>query len=146
MNLTLQKRLAADVLDCSKKRVKFDPERLHDIDEAITKEDIRALIDEGAIAEQQKQGVSRARAKHRQKQRRKGRQRNDGSKKGTPNAQKSSKERWADKVRAQRAYLKELKEDGEIDNQTYRKLYKMVKGGYFRSKRHIRLVLEEREV
>ena len=40
MNLNLQKRLAANVIGCSEKRVVFDPSRLEDIKEAITKTDI----------------------------------------------------------------------------------------------------------
>ncbi len=143
MDLKLQKRLASDILKCSEKRVKMDPARLRDIDEAITKTDIRELIGEGAIWKEQKKGVSRGRANHKQKQKSKGRQQGDGSRKGTPNARKDKKQRWADRVRAQRNFLKELKEKDILDNRTYRKLYKMVKGGYFRSKRHIKLYMEE---
>jgi large subunit ribosomal protein L19e len=144
MDLQLQKRLAADVLDCSEKRVKFDPKRLHDIDEAITKTDIRVLVGEGAIRKEQKQGVSRARAKHHQNQKRKGRRKGQGNRKGTPNARENKKDRWKNKVRAQRKFIKELKENDVIDNDVYRKLYNMIKGGFFRSKRHIKLVLNER--
>ncbi len=146
MDLTLQKRLAADVLDVSKKRVKMEPARLNDISEAITKTDIRELISEGAIWKEQKKGVSRARANQNQRQKSKGLQKGDGSRKGTPTARKKSKDRWMDKVRAQRKFLKKLKENNHVDNQTYRKLYKMVKGGYFRSKRHIKLYMEERDL
>ena len=48
-DLSAQKRLAADVLDVGKNRVWFDPERQGDIAEAITREDVRELVDEGAI-------------------------------------------------------------------------------------------------
>ena len=37
MNLKTQKRLAADVLGCSQKRVRFDQEALESISEAIQK-------------------------------------------------------------------------------------------------------------
>ena len=59
MNLIVQKRIAADILGCSKKRVVFDQERLSDIKEAITKADLRGLVSEGAIHKVQKKGVSR---------------------------------------------------------------------------------------
>ena len=49
MKLDNQKRLAAQILKCSKKRVKFDPDRSSDIKESITKADIRNLIKEEAI-------------------------------------------------------------------------------------------------
>ncbi len=49
MKLTVQKRLAASLFKCSEKRVWFDEDRLADIKEAITKNDIKALISQGAI-------------------------------------------------------------------------------------------------
>ena len=63
MMLKLQKRLAADVLGCSEKRVLFDQDRLEDIKEAITKLDIRSLIADGTIREKPIKGISRARAR-----------------------------------------------------------------------------------
>ena len=48
-------------------------------------------------------------------------------------------------VRAQRTLLKELKEKKEIDAKLYKELYLKVKGGFFRSKRHIQLYLKERK-
>ena len=44
--LNVQKRLAAQILKCGRNRVRFDPDRLEDIKEAITKTDIRSLIGE----------------------------------------------------------------------------------------------------
>ncbi|TQR22256.1 hypothetical protein C9J85_08210 [Haloferax sp. wsp5] len=48
-DLKAQKRMAADVLDVGKSRVWFDPERQADIADAITREDVRELVEEGAI-------------------------------------------------------------------------------------------------
>jgi len=39
--------------------------------------------------------------------------------------------------------LKELRDSGQIDRPTYRKLYKMVKGGMFRSRAHLKIYLEQ---
>ena len=47
--LRLQKRLAAELLEVGVSRVWFDPNRLTDIKNAITKADLRKLINEGAI-------------------------------------------------------------------------------------------------
>ncbi len=43
MNLSVKKRMAADVLKVGKKRVKFDPESTDDIFDAITRESIPGL-------------------------------------------------------------------------------------------------------
>ena len=78
MNLSLQKRLAATVIGCSEKRVVFDPGRLEDIKEAITKTDIRLLVGERAIKERPKKSVSRVRANKRRTQKRKGLRKGEG--------------------------------------------------------------------
>ena len=71
-DLSLQKRLAADVLKVGLARVRFDPARLNDIKQAITKEDIRLLVKNGGISSVQKKGVSRVRARKTIVQKRKG--------------------------------------------------------------------------
>ena len=48
-DLRAQRRLAADVLDVGENRVWFDPEEQGEIADAITREDIRDLVDRGAI-------------------------------------------------------------------------------------------------
>ena len=49
MKVNNQKRLAAQLLKCSEKRIRFDPDKLSDIKEAITKIDIRGLINDKVI-------------------------------------------------------------------------------------------------
>ena len=49
MNLTAQKRIAAEILKCGENRVYFDPYLMDEIKMAITREDIRNLIKEGII-------------------------------------------------------------------------------------------------
>lgn len=143
MNLKVQKRIAAEILKCSPKRVYFDTESLDEIKEAITKEDLRGLISSGAIAKKSAQGVSRGRARQTLVQKRKGRQRNAGSIKGKIGARLPSKESWMNKVRLQREFLRELKTLGVIDKKTFRILYLKSKGGMFRSKRHLKLYIDE---
>ena len=48
--LDVQRRLAAQMLKCGKNRVKFDPDSLEEIKEAITKADIRGLIGKRIIS------------------------------------------------------------------------------------------------
>ncbi len=146
MELTLQKRLAASLLRCSPKRVVFNTEQLTEIKEAITKGDIRSLIKQGTIHAVQKIGISRHRAKERQQQRKKGRQRGHGSRKGTKNARLSQKGQWMDKVRLQRAFIKGLRDNERIPVNTYHILYRKVKGGFFRSLRHVKLYMEENKL
>lgn len=146
MKLSVQKRLAADVMKCSSKRVHFIPERITDIKEAITKADIRGLVAEGIISEVQKKGVSRARAKHKANQRSKGLQRGPGKRKGKKTAIVPRKEAWMAKVRTQRVFLKELRENEVIDQAAFKSLYRKSKGGFFRNKRHIKIYMNEHDL
>lgn len=141
MKLTLQKRLAAIVMKCSAKRVIFDPARLEDIKEAITKTDIRLLVGEGAIKERQKKGVSRVRANKRKIQRAKGLRKGGGHRKGKATARESKKEVWMRTVRAQRTFLKKLR--FYLEPTVFRQLYAKSKGGFFRSINHIKIYVRE---
>ena len=49
MELKAQKRIAGVILKCSPKRIRFDPDRLSDIKESITKVDIKSLINDKAV-------------------------------------------------------------------------------------------------
>lgn len=138
-----QKRLASKLLKASPKRIKFDNQRLADIKEAITKTDIRQLIDEKAIRKINEKGVSRSRANKILVQKGKGKRKGPGSNKGKRTARLPRKEAWMLKIRSQRILIKELKENKNISQETYRDIYKKAKGGYFRSKRHIKIYLED---
>lgn len=142
-NLATQKRMAADVLGVGESRVWIDPERVNDVADAITKQDIRNLVESGVIDKKEKQGVSRSRARERKQQRKKGRQTGHGSRKGTSNARKSGKEKWTETIRALRAELKRLRDEDELTSAQYRKLYDMASGGFFRNKKHMTLYIEK---
>ena len=146
MKLNVQKRLAAQVLGCSAKRVKLDTERLADIKEAITKVDIKSLIKDNAITKIPIKSVSRARARVTQKQKRSGRRRGHGSRKGSQKSRESGKLEWVNQVRAQRKMLMAMKEKGVITPKVYRDLYNKSKGGFFRSRKHLKLYIEERHL
>ncbi|MBI2672481.1 50S ribosomal protein L19e [Candidatus Woesearchaeota archaeon] len=146
MKLKTQKRIAAKVLKCGLDRVKFDVARLNEIKEAITKSDIRRLIGMGAISLKQKHGISSYRANKIRLQKRKGKRKGPGSRKGTRHARLTRKRRWIQKVRVQRGFLRLLKEKKLITTQTNREIYTMIKGNVFRSKRHIKLFLEENKL
>lgn len=143
MELTLQRRLAGQVLGCSPKRVIFNPENLKEIKEAITKADIRGLVNSGIITMLPARGVSRVRARHRAQQRRKKLQRGHGKRKGSAHARLSTKRQWINRVRKQRDALKELRRKGQLDTKTFRELYLKSKGGFFRSRHHLIIYIEE---
>ena len=146
MKLNVQKRLAASVAKRSRKKVSFDTERLSDIKESITKADIKGLIRSGAIKVLPLRGISRGRARHTQHQKRHGKRRSHGSRKGTANTRNPKKREWIYRIRAQRDVLKTLRDHSYITPQIYQQVYMKAKGGFFRSVRHLKLYLQEREL
>ena len=146
MKLNTQKKLAAKLFKGSKKRVRFDPERLTDIKEAITKYDMKALVSDGAVSEIKKRGVSRGTARKNQNQKRKGRQRGHGNRKGKKTARNPPKQVWMNKIRLLRSFLKELKDKEMFSSSVYRNLYLKSKGGFFRSKKHLKLYITENKM
>ena len=148
MNLRVQRRIATELLKCGKDRVWFNPDELPAIAKAITRQDIRGLVNKGIIKKKQDKGVSRGRAREIMEKKKKGRRAGSGSRKGTKHARFPKKDRWMLKIRAQRKVLKALRDAGELTRNLYRRLYLMAKGGVFRSKNHmsgIILQIKERE-
>lgn len=145
-DLTLQKRLAGIILKVGPKRVRFEPARLNDIKAAITKSDIRRLISEDVITAIPEKGVSRSRAKKLAIQRKKGLRKGPGSKEGKATARNPSKREWILKVRAQREFLKDLKQKNILTTAGFKELYRKSKGGFFRSVRHIKLYMNEKNL
>ncbi|MBS3155433.1 50S ribosomal protein L19e [Candidatus Woesearchaeota archaeon] len=143
MKLNTQKNLASKILEAGKRRIKLDPERLSEIKEAITRSDIKSLIKSGAIKKLNKRGISRVRARFILVQKRKGRKKGKGSLKGKKTSRMPRKRQWINQVRSQRDYLKYLKQKKELSNYNYRLLRNKVKGGLFRSVRHIKLFITE---
>jgi large subunit ribosomal protein L19e len=143
MELKVQKKLAASVLKCSKSRIRFDSERLDEIKEAITKADIKALIIDKAISRKPVSSTSRFRARKKIVQKRKGRQKGAGSRKGKRTARLPKKRAWINQIRIQREFLKYLRDKKVVGKQVYRNLYLKCKGGFFRSKRHLKLYIDE---
>ncbi|HDD70559.1 MAG TPA: 50S ribosomal protein L19e [Candidatus Woesearchaeota archaeon] len=141
--MKLQKKLAARILKSSPRRIRLDSNELEKIKEAITKADVKGLINSGLIKEKQVKGKGNFHSRKKKVQKRKGRQQGHGSRKGKATARSNPKEKWMNKIRAQRGLLKVLKSKGYISNKDFRNLYLKAKGGFFRSKRHIKLFIEE---
>lgn len=138
LDLRNQRRMAADILKCGVNRVWIDPDAIEDIGEAVTREDIKGLINSKVIRKKQKKGISRARARKLAIQKSKGKRKGHGSRKGRKHARLSKKRAWIKKIRPIRAMLKELRDNAEIDRSTYRKYYRLAKGGTFKSRAHLK--------
>ena len=136
-DLRNQRRMAADILKCGENRVWMDQDRLDEIAKAVTKEDIRLLAKGKAIKASQKKGISSGRKKYVADQKKKGRRRGHGSRKGAKYARMPKKQRWIKTIRPIRAYLRSLRDDKKINPTVYRKYYMKAKGGEFRNKHHL---------
>lgn len=144
MNPRKQKELIKRMLKATgKRRIKFNPEKKDVIKDAITRADLRSVIGTSILVKK-KAGISTLRKKQRKVQQRKGRRKGAGSKKGAKYSRITHKKLWMNKVRVQRSFLKGLKKKNKINKADYRTLYKMVGGGFFRNKAHLKLYLNSR--
>jgi len=132
-NLSGQRRLAAQILKIGQNRVWIDPQRMDDVEAAITREEVKKLIHEKVITSLPVKGVSRARAKTIQEKKKKGRRKGAGSKTGAGHAKISKKEAWMNRIRSLRKRLRELKATRVITETTYRKMYGVAGSGRFES-------------
>jgi large subunit ribosomal protein L19e len=137
MKLTTQRRLGSELLKCGIHRIWIDPDRISEVEEAITKKDIRNLIKNRAIKKLPAKGISKARKKIKLLKKRKGKRKGIGSRKSSSYARLSKKQQWAQRIRAQRKVLRNLRNSGKITKQIYRKYYLLAKGGMFKSKAHL---------
>ncbi len=143
MDLGTRRRLIANMLDVGIDRVWMDPNRLEEIKEAITKSDLRALINDKAIQIRHSRGISGFRRKKRIKQKKKGRRHGRGSFKGKRTARLPRKREWINKIRLQREFLSRLKDKKMLSSSNYSILRARAKGGFFRNLRHVKTYLSE---
>ena len=141
MNLKSKRRLAASVLGVGVDRVIFNDEYSDLIQDAITRSTIRGLVGFGAITIAPEKGISRGRFRAKSKKLKRGR--SAGSTEGTALARNPRKDMWISKVRALRWRLKVAKDRKEITPETYRRLYKQVKGGQVRGVKHLLDLMKE---
>jgi large subunit ribosomal protein L19e len=142
VNIAKKRELVARILGVGANRVRFEPDRLEDVADSITRENIRSLVKSGAIWTVQPVGTSRGRAIEKRsvwKVHGKG----PGSKKGKRTARVGKKEVYVVRVRSMRYHLKVLKDRKEITNEIYWHLYKQVNGGHVRSLAHLRELVKE---
>jgi len=132
-DLSSQRRLAARILKIGKNRVWINPERMDDVDGAITREEVRKLIHEKVIVSLPEKGVSRSRAKVIRAKKAKGRRSGPGSITGSAHAKVTKKEAWMIRIRSLRRKLRALKASRVIAETTYTQYYRMAGSGRFES-------------
>ena len=132
MKLEKKKSLVARTLGVGKGRIKFNEGRLSEFKEAITKQDIKDLLEAGAISIKEKKG-------RRKIEKRKSRRR-AGSIRKKP---KRSKREYIIITRKLRAYLKSLKGKGKISAEDFKETRKQIRARSFKSLSHMKEIISK---
>jgi large subunit ribosomal protein L19e len=127
MNLRSKKQLAANTLGVGKGRIIFVNERLEEIKEAITKQDMRNLHKDGAIIIKEIRGRS--------KNINKKRKRSLGTIRKVVNTRKRD---YVILTRKLRRVLAEKKKKGEIEQKEFEELRKKIRNKFFKSKNQLK--------
>ena len=141
-----QRRLAAQILKIGQNRVWINPEFMDDVEGAITRQEIRKLINEKVIVPLPVKGVSRSRAKTIRGKKKLGRRSGPGSVTGAGYAKVTQKEAWMLKIRSLRRKLRELKASRVITETTYTQYYRMAGSGRFDSVAELERNLKENDL
>ena len=145
VNIRKKRELIARILGVGVNRVRFEPDKLDDVADSITRENMRTLINNGTIWTIKPRGTSRARAEAKRAIRRKHGV-GTGSKKGKKSARTGKKQVYVIRVRAMRHHLKVLKDRNDITRGIYWGIYKKVNGGQVRSLAHLRELVKQSKI
>ena len=126
-NLKIKKSLAARALDVGKSRIVFILSRLSEIKEALTKQDIRDLKNDGAIIVKDVSG----RKKNVNKKKRK----TTGKIKKKV---KNRKQEYVKMTRKLRKYVLEMKKQGKVSRDEYLDIRKKIRNRIFKSSANLK--------
>ena len=126
MNLLNKKKLAAKTLGVGMGRVEFNINRLEEIKEAITRQDIKDLVKGGAIKIKEPKG--RRKNIKRKQRRRTGK---------IKHKMKNRKQEYVKITRKLRRYIKSLKDQEKITKEKHIDLRKQIRNRIYKSKRHL---------
>jgi large subunit ribosomal protein L19e len=131
MNLKKKKILAQKVLKVGKARIVFLKPRLEEIKEAITKQDIRDLYNEGAISIKEIKGKKKF---IKRKSKGVGRVKKNVS---------TRKEDYMNLIRKQRKYIAEIKNQGRLTTEEAKSIRKKIRNKDFRSLAYLKEYIRE---
>lgn len=127
MNLKNKKSLARRTLNVGKERIVFLKSRLEEIKDAITKQDIKDLKNDGAIIVKDIKG--------RKKNVKKSKKRGIGKVKKKVNKRK---QQYVIMTRKLRKYVSEMKKQGRLSGEDAIEIRKRIRNKKFRSKAHLK--------
>lgn len=131
MSIASVRRLAADLFGIGENKIRISPDHLGEAEGALTREDVRGLIQKGIVTKAKPQGrASTNKDKARGMAHRRGNR--------IP-----SKVAWMEKVRSQRRFLKDLLAGGVLKRADKWNVYMKIKSGMFKSKRAMLLYLKD---
>ena len=135
VNLTLQKRLAADILGCGKHRVVFVGQKDKLIAGAKSRTAIRKIISSKLIFKRAENAVSRSRVRIHTEAKRLGRHTGAGKRNGKRESRAPTKDMWIHRMRSQRRMLRKYRDEKKLTATEFRTFYYKVKGNQYRNKR-----------